>query len=255
MNSVVKIDLLTRFLFNLPPGELEDMNRVLFHMEMGHWFYLDMKLGPPLTFPHFVGNLMRLPNNTSMSSSFSTGATALKALSSAKPHEIDTFVHSYIYNYKYRIPVFGTATFRFSENKWYLLLIRSHDCNKWGFPKGKQNYGEDGKITAIRETMEETGFQPDETLLTKECWVLKQITIFPIQFPFEKAEAVPLKPGCQWEVAEVKWIEISKKENHCRFTYLVKEMWPQILKFIETKSHKPPETQSPEKIPISPIGC
>lgn len=236
MNSIVQIDLLTRFLFNLPLGELEDINRVLFHLEMGHWFYLDMKMGPPITFSIFVQEILRFPNMKT---------EILRTLSSAKPHEIDAFVHSYTFDYKYRIPVFGTAPFKFVDGIWYLLLIKTHDCNKWGFPKGKQNYGEEGKSTAIRETFEETGFSPSEALFTDESWVLKQITIFPILV--ESKEVISLKPGCVWEVAEVKWIEISRKESHIKFTYLVKEMWPQILKFIETKSHKPPETLWPGK--------
>ncbi|MFP4118758.1 MAG: bis(5'-nucleosyl)-tetraphosphatase [Candidatus Woesearchaeota archaeon] len=52
----------------------------------------------------------------------------------------------------------GIIVFRLSSNdKPEYLLIRSAKGKIWGFPKGKQEHGEDDLETAKREVYEETG--------------------------------------------------------------------------------------------------
>lgn len=51
----------------------------------------------------------------------------------------------------------------------HVLLVKHRKGNDWGLPKGKVESGEEFKMTAIRETLEETGFIidiPGEKLTT-----------------------------------------------------------------------------------------
>ncbi len=62
--------------------------------------------------------------------------------------------------YRYQIPVCGCIMLNKDMTK--VVLVRNWKGTNWSFPKGKINEGESPYDCAIRETFEETGFNPTE---------------------------------------------------------------------------------------------
>lgn len=59
--------------------------------------------------------------------------------------------------YKQSVPTYGAIIL--SENMSHVLLVQSYWAkSSWGFPKGKVNEEEDPAHCAVREVLEETGF-------------------------------------------------------------------------------------------------
>lgn len=59
--------------------------------------------------------------------------------------------------YKQSVPTYGAIIL--SENMSHVLLVQSYWAkSSWGFPKGKVNEEENPTRCAIREVLEETGF-------------------------------------------------------------------------------------------------
>lgn len=60
-------------------------------------------------------------------------------------------------HYKQAVPTYGAILL--SEGLTHVLLVQSYFAkSSWGFPKGKVNQEEDPTHCAIREVLEETGF-------------------------------------------------------------------------------------------------
>lgn len=65
--------------------------------------------------------------------------------------------------YKQSVPTYGAIIF--SENMSHVLLVQSYWAkSSWGFPKGKLNLEEDPAHCAVREVLEETGFDISKRL-------------------------------------------------------------------------------------------
>ena len=62
-------------------------------------------------------------------------------------------------SYKGQIPVCGCILLNPAQDK--LVLVRNWKGTSWTFPKGKLNEGEPGAACAVREVLEETGFDAD----------------------------------------------------------------------------------------------
>lgn len=69
--------------------------------------------------------------------------------------------------YKLSVPTYGAIIL--SENMSHVLLVQSYwaKCS-WGFPKGKVNEEEDPAHCAVREVLEETGFDISRRLNPQE---------------------------------------------------------------------------------------
>lgn len=63
----------------------------------------------------------------------------------------DTFAQ-----YKSQVPVYGLIMLNPKQDK--IVLVKSYNGKTWSFPKGKINQGEEPVECAIREVMEETGY-------------------------------------------------------------------------------------------------
>ena len=136
-------DLAARFILNLPESEFESFERLFFTIEEAHWFYLDFyrdrdKTLPSLGLYEFASRLFRrVP-----------------------------FLHPYVNHldrlfadfraYKRAVPTAGVAILNETLDK--VLLVCGWRRNSWGFPKGKLAKDEDHAAAAVREALEETGF-------------------------------------------------------------------------------------------------
>lgn len=139
-------DVEVRFLYNLPPSELEQVDRLFFQIEQAHWFYEDFYSDKYSHLPHFKfkGFVTALFNHCPLLQPIQEKAQIL----------FDDFNA-----YRGQIPVYGCILL--DENMKKMVLVRNWSGNSWGFPKGKVNQDEDPFACAMREVFEETGFHPN----------------------------------------------------------------------------------------------
>nr|CAG4649405.1 EOG090X07NG [Scapholeberis mucronata] len=148
-------DLCSRFIINVPEEERKDLVRLFFQIELAHWFYIDFYCSEE--------NSTRKQCNIKEFS-----ANIFKHLS---------FLHKYIPNferileqfreYKQAVPTYGAILL--NEELTHVLLVQGFwSKSSWGFPKGKVNEGEDPARCAVREVLEETGFDISHLISTKE---------------------------------------------------------------------------------------
>lgn len=138
-------DLSSRFIINVPEEERKDLVRICFQIELAHWFYLDFyctdenpKLRPCSMREFATRIFFHIPF--------------------LKPHvaNIDNILEQWR-EYKQNVPTFGAIVL--NEDLTKVLLVQSYWAkSSWGFPKGKVNEDEDPTHCAVREVLEETGF-------------------------------------------------------------------------------------------------
>ncbi|BGP27904.1 mRNA-decapping enzyme subunit 2 [Rhodotorula toruloides] len=140
-------DLAARFIVNLPQEELESMDRVCFQIEQAHWYYEDF--------------IRPTASNPSLLPSYSLKAFSLLMFKSCPLlHDLvpqhQTIWESFM-KYKERVPVCGAVLI----NEWWdkVLLVKGWTKGSaWSFPRGKINKQEPEAMCAVREVLEETGF-------------------------------------------------------------------------------------------------
>ncbi|GAA5970244.1 hypothetical protein JCM3765_000971 [Sporobolomyces pararoseus] len=140
-------DLSARFIVNLPAEELESMDRVCFQIEQAHWYYEDFIRPAAL--------------NPGLLPSYGLKAFSLLMFRSCPLLHDLLPNHSKIWNsfmaYKERVPVCGAIII--SEYWDKVLLVKGWTKgSSWSFPRGKINKEEPEAMCAVREVLEETGF-------------------------------------------------------------------------------------------------
>ncbi|GAA5902395.1 uncharacterized protein JCM6883_001392 [Sporobolomyces salmoneus] len=144
-------DLSARFIVNLPAEELESMDRVCFQIEQAHWYYEDFIRPAAL--------------NPGLLPSYGLKAFSLLMFRSCPLLHDLLPNHNKIWNsfmaYKERVPVCGAIII--SEYWDKVLLVKGWTKgSSWSFPRGKINKEEPEAMCAVREVLEETGFDMTE---------------------------------------------------------------------------------------------
>ncbi|KAI5481842.1 hypothetical protein MNV49_000119 [Pseudohyphozyma bogoriensis] len=140
-------DLSTRFIVNLPSEELENLDRVCFQIEQAHWYYEDFVRPAAL--------------NPALLPSFGLKHFSLLMFKACPLLHDLVSNHQKIWNsfmaYKERVPVCGAILI--SEFWDKVLLVKGWQKGaSWSFPRGKINKEEAEAACAVREVLEETGF-------------------------------------------------------------------------------------------------
>ncbi|XP_031106563.1 mRNA-decapping enzyme subunit 2 [Ipomoea triloba] len=145
-------DLCSRFVLNVPKEDQQSFERILFLVEYAHWFYEDNSV----------------ENNPSLKSFTLKEFTSLlfNSCDVLKPYvaHIDDIFKDFT-SYKVRVPVTGAIIL--DETYERCLLVKGWKGSSWSFPRGKKNKDEEDHTCAIREVLEETGFDVSK-LLNKE---------------------------------------------------------------------------------------
>ncbi|KXN90034.1 mRNA decapping complex subunit 2 [Leucoagaricus sp. SymC.cos] len=137
-------DLSSRFILNLPDEELASLERICFQVEQAHWFYEDFIREQNPTFPS-------LPLKK-FSAMLFHACPLLHQWSNDHENAFNTFMQ-----YKTRVPVCGAIMLNDAWDK--CVLVKGWKSSSgWGFPKGKINEDEPKHVCAIREVLEETGY-------------------------------------------------------------------------------------------------
>ncbi|KAG6669872.1 hypothetical protein I3843_01G264800 [Carya illinoinensis] len=148
-------DLCSRFVLNVPKEDLESFERILFLVEYAHWFYEDNSVEKNPSLKSFT-----LKEFTSL---------LFNSCDVLKPYvaHLDDIFKDFT-SYKVRVPVTGAIIL--DETYERCLLVKGWKGSSWSFPRGKKNKDEEDHACAIREVLEETGFDASK-LLNKDEYI------------------------------------------------------------------------------------
>lgn len=194
-------DLCARFLLNIPESEKDDMIRLMFQVELAHWFYIDFHRDKTPSLPE-----MRLPQFTARI--FTAYPFLLKGEESAS-----TIITKWR-DYKRTVPTYGAIIC--NKKLTHCILVQgSSEKSTWGFPKGKINIDEAADKCAAREVYEEIGYDISPLMIKKdyiEVDLSGQINRLYI------VRGVPLstnfKTQTRNEIRGIKWFEINNLPTH-----------------------------------------
>ncbi|KAI8366954.1 Dcp2, box A domain-containing protein [Choanephora cucurbitarum] len=188
-------DLSSRFIINVPEAELASVERICFQVEQAHWFYEDFirEIKPEL--PSF------------QLKTFSARIFRHCPLLHQWAHEHERAYADFM-QYRFRIPVCGAIILNATLDK--CLLVKGWSSKSgWGFPKGKINQDEEYDCCAVREVLEETGYDVGPLLKKSDYIELtmreQRIRLYIIQGVPEDTQFVP---RTRKEISQISWIKL-----------------------------------------------
>ncbi|KAJ8338891.1 hypothetical protein SKAU_G00356770 [Synaphobranchus kaupii] len=194
-------DLCSRFILHIPSEERDNAIRVCFQIELAHWFYLDfsMENAPGLPqcgirdFAKAVFNHcpFLLPH----------GEDVQKVLEKWK-------------EYKMGVPTYGAIIL--DETLDNALLVQGYLAKSgWGFPKGKVNEDEAPHDCAVREVLEETGFDIRDRIC-KDTYIEQKITdqLARLYIIPGVPRETKFNPKTRKEIRNIEWFSVEKLPCH-----------------------------------------
>lgn len=184
-------DLCSRFVLNVPKEDQQSFERILFLVEYAHWFYEDNTVEKNPSLKSFT-----LKEFTSLM------FNSCEVLKPYVPHIDDIFKD--FTSYKVRVPVTGAIIL--DETYERCLLVKGWKGTSWSFPRGKKNKDEEDHACAIREVLEETGFDVSE-LLNKDEYLevifgQQRVRLYIIAGVSDDTSFAPLTKK---EISEIAW--------------------------------------------------
>ncbi|KAL5708131.1 5'-(N(7)-methylguanosine 5'-triphospho)-[mRNA] hydrolase [Ranunculus cassubicifolius] len=193
-------DLCSRFVLNVPREDLESFERILFLVEQAHWFYEDNSV----------------EQNPSLKSLSLREFTSLMFNScvALRPYiaHIDDIYKDFT-SYKVRVPVSGAIILDQSYQR--CLLVKGWKAGaSWSFPRGKKAKDEEDHTCAIREVLEETGFDVSDKLKIDEHIEVtvgeQRVRLYIIG---GVKEDTSFAPQTKKEISEISWLRIHELES------------------------------------------
>ena len=194
-------DLCSRFIINIPEEERTDLIRIFFQIELAHWFYLDFYC----------------QDNIDLK------ACGIKEFSKQVFHHCPTLIQhadhadkilSSWREYKMAVPTYGAILL--DPSFQHCLLVQGFWSRaSWGFPKGKVNEGEEADDCAIREVLEETGFDISKLIDSEEFIEFKmneQLSRLYIVHPVSME--TKFMPQTRKEIKKLEWFNIEHLPAH-----------------------------------------
>lgn len=196
-------DLCSRFIINIPLERRDDLVQILFAVESAHWFYIDVYCEDdhelnPCNIKDFAQQIFQ----------------HCPFLRNYQNNLEEIF--SRWRDYKYSVPTYGAILL--DPNYEHILLVQGfYNRESWGFPKGKVQENESPIKCAIREVMEEIGFDMkdrafEDQFIEREfngqivrLYIVKQV---PLETKFA--------PKTKNEIKEMRWFPIADIPCHSR---------------------------------------
>ncbi|XP_044462087.1 mRNA-decapping enzyme subunit 2-like [Mangifera indica] len=184
-------DLCSRFVLNVPKEDQQSFERILFLVEYAHWFYEDNSV----------------ENNPSLKSFTLKEFTSLlfNSCDVFRPYvaHIDDIFKDFT-SYKVRVPVTGAIIL--DETYERCILVKGWKGSSWSFPRGKKNKDEEDHTCAVREVLEETGFDVS-MLLNKDDYIevifgQQRVRLYIIAGVKDNAA---FAPQTKKEISEIAW--------------------------------------------------
>lgn len=199
--SGVLDDLCSRFILHIPSEERDNAIRLCFQIELAHWFYLDFCMQNTPGAPHcgirdfakavFHHCPFLLPH----------GEDVQKVLEQWK-------------EYKMGVPTYGAIIL--DESLENVLLVQGYLAKSgWGFPKGKVNEDEAPYDCAVREVLEETGFDI-KNRICKDMYIEQKITdqLVRLYIIPGVSKNTKFNPKTRKEIRNIEWFPIEKLPCH-----------------------------------------
>ncbi|PFH54466.1 hypothetical protein AMATHDRAFT_134154 [Amanita thiersii Skay4041] len=189
-------DLSSRFILNLPDEELSSLERICFQVEQAHWFYEDFIREQNPNFPS-------LPLKK-FSAMLFHACPLLHQWSHDHEQAFNTFMQ-----YKTRVPVCGAIMLNDTWEK--CVLVKGWKSSSgWGFPKGKINEDEPPPTCAVREVLEETGYNLAGKINADDVIELsireQKISLFIVP---GVPEDFPFKTKTRKEISKIEWFKLT----------------------------------------------
>ncbi|TCD71546.1 mRNA-decapping enzyme subunit 2 [Steccherinum ochraceum] len=190
-------DLSSRFILNLPEVELASLERVCFQVEQAsvHWYYEDFIREEDPSLP------------TMTLKKFSSSLFAVCPLLKHFGHDHDQAFQSFL-AYKTRVPVCGAIMLNETWDK--CLLVKGWKATAaWSFPKGKINEQEPKFRCAIREVLEETGYDLESRINTNDVVNIsineQSVSLFIVT---NIPENFPFATRTRKEISKISWFRL-----------------------------------------------
>ena len=212
-NHSIPLDILdelaARFIIPMREEERADLVRVCFLIEQAHWFYIDF----------YVNESQHKLAGSNMKE---FAAHIFQHIPFLRQHadRVDQIVDEWK-EYKLAVPTYGAIILNTFMDK--VLLVQGFWAKaSWGFPKGKVNEDEPPSQCAVREVMEETGFDISE-YLEEEEWLEMNINDHTVRLYIIPgvSEATQFQTTTRCEIKDIRWFEIaslptSKTDQACK---------------------------------------
>ncbi|KAI5188623.1 mRNA-decapping enzyme subunit 2 [Nematocida sp. AWRm77] len=191
-------DLSGRFLLNLLPMEMNNPERLMFHVEEAHWFYEDYYKRkhnlPSMTLKTFSVYILKHIG-------YPAGNLKLQ-------EDYKRFI-----KYKKSVPVFGGVIFNSRMTK--ILMVQGYGkYQTYTFPRGKISRGENELECALREVNEEIGYSAEKKMLKSVCIDLstnsKESKLFAV---LNVPEHTKFETQTRGEIKSISWVSLSSIER------------------------------------------
>lgn len=187
-------DLCSRFVLNVPKEDQQSFERILFLVEYAHWFYEDNSVEKNPSLKSFT-----LKEFTSL---------LFNSCDILRPYlvHIEDIFKDFT-SYKVRVPVTGAIIL--DETYERCLLVKGWKGTSWSFPRGKKNKDEEDHTCAVREVLEETGFDVS-SLLNKEEYIemifgQQRVRLYICAGVKDNTAFAPLTKK---EISEISWMRL-----------------------------------------------
>jgi len=200
-NHSIPIDILdelaARFIIPMREEERRDLVRVCFLIEQAHWFYID-----------FYVNESKYKLAQSNMKEFA--AHIFQHIPFLRQHadRVDEIVDEWK-EYKLAVPTYGAIILNSFMDK--VLLVQGFWAKaSWGFPKGKVNEDEPPNLCAVREVLEETGFDIS-SYLEEDEWLEQNINDHTVRLYLIPGvpENTQFQTITRCEIKDIRWFDIN----------------------------------------------
>lgn len=186
----------------MPKEQRKDVIRVMFQIELAHWFYLDLmateRMLPRVNMTVFTRTMFQHIAHGVKQNDFKYLKRRIA--------DVEDVVAEFK-EYKAKVPTYGAIILNPAMTQ--CIMVQGFGGHGWGFPKGKINDSEDPIHCAIRELKEETGFDCEHLINDKDV----------IKKNFKGADMVlyiicgvdqdqGFRPECRNEIKHIKWFDI-----------------------------------------------
>ncbi len=208
-------DLCSRFIINNPYEEFSSFERVVFQIEQAHWFYEDFYRKRYGLIKYSLERFVEL---------------VFHHCPSLQPYAagVDSIYRDFK-QYKSSVPVCGCilinpqctkVTFAFGQWRLFLfffpskhkvVMVQGFGAKSWGFPRGKINKDEPPSSCALREVLEETGYDASANLLLDDYidFTNRKQAIRLYLCP-DVAEDTVFETRTRNEIKSIKWFKIEQ---------------------------------------------
>ncbi|XP_066507686.1 m7GpppN-mRNA hydrolase [Hoplias malabaricus] len=194
-------DLCSRFILHIPSEERDNAIRVCFQIELAHWFYLDF----------YMQNTPGLPQCGIRD--FAKAVFSHCPFLLPQGEDVQKVLEQWK-EYKMGVPTYGAIIL--DETLDNVLLVQGYLAKSgWGFPKGKVNEDEAPHDCAVREVLEETGFDI-RNRICKDTFIEQKITdqLARLYIIPGVPKDTKFNPKTRKEIRNIEWFPVDKLPCH-----------------------------------------